>query len=323
MSPSKEDLKIALCYYGNCGWVPDSHGNRRSLSVDKCFESVKRNIIEPNGNVDIFVHSWSWEQREEILETMRPVASEIEPQRTFNAAEFWKYRGSSIADLKSNLARRLRLLKYPNLTEDEKEFIERAYSRWYSTKRVIELKKSHEERSDFKYDFVMLLRFDLYWYSPVDFSLFNQSKLHSGDPSDLERQRHNFLIGIRDARYSPKRYREVEMPLMHRLRKRFDIPKTPFWVQPGFRLALLSKLGLYHYHLSDTWFFGGNEVMNQFGSLLDRVEQHHPNPHIAAYQHAVSSVGAENLMFPFEQFKDFELYRFSKNCDVQFPRKWM
>ena len=39
----------------------------------------------------------------------------------------------------------------------------RTSSRWYSTKKSIELKTQYENENNFKYDFVILCRFDSHW----------------------------------------------------------------------------------------------------------------------------------------------------------------
>ena len=46
------------------------------------------------------------------------------------------------------------------------------FSRWYSAKMANELKRQHEEKNNFKYDFVMLTRLDLAYLVDFDFSKF-------------------------------------------------------------------------------------------------------------------------------------------------------
>ena len=36
--------RVALCYFGNCGWELEESGEKKDLHPSKCFESVKRNI---------------------------------------------------------------------------------------------------------------------------------------------------------------------------------------------------------------------------------------------------------------------------------------
>jgi hypothetical protein len=59
--------------------------------------------------------------------------------------------------------------------------IHRSRSRWYSTKRVLELKKEYEQEHGFIYDCVMLARMDILFFVDFDFSKFDLRYLHASN----------------------------------------------------------------------------------------------------------------------------------------------
>jgi hypothetical protein len=153
----------------------------------------------------------------------------------------------------------------------------------------------------------------------INFEKYDPDCFYSADPSDLDRQRHNYLIEVNEVGYNPRNRAKRTKPYIHRMRESLGYPKTPFWIQPSWRIALLIKAGLNHYNLSDTWFFAGSRVMDRFGDLFQQIQKYDASPHVASFQHITSILREEQLRFPFEQFTDFELLRFSKACGVQHP----
>jgi len=311
--------KIALCYFGNCGWEFDKDCKKITLHPDKCFESVKKNIINVNKNIDIFIHSWSIEQKQQILDTIKPTDFIIENQKYFyKQVNQRKRRIATIADLKLLTSDKLNNYLNPNSKNIRNKYINRAYSRWYSTKKVIELKNNYEKSNDLKYDYVMLLRMDVEFYSKINFEKYNPLYFHSGDSSNLSAKIHSYLttthIGlIKDL---PK----ISL-LKSLLFKLYDIQndkkytKKIFWTQPNMKAAISMILGLNYYHLSDTWFFSGNAIMKNFGLLYDDVGKYHRSPHISSYQHLLKIIDKKNVCFPLRQYDDYELYRQGKNSE--------
>ena len=52
-------------------------------------------------------------------------------------------------------------------------------SRWYSNKKVVELKSEYEKENNFKYDFVMIYRFDCMFNKDVVFSEFDNKYFYN------------------------------------------------------------------------------------------------------------------------------------------------
>jgi hypothetical protein len=86
-----------------------------------------KRIIKPNENVDVFFHTWSTEFEDMLVDIYKPKKHIAEKQILFNPDSVGK---NSIP------------------------------SRWWSNATVMKLKRSYEEEMGFKYDWVMLYRFD-------------------------------------------------------------------------------------------------------------------------------------------------------------------
>jgi hypothetical protein len=303
--------KTALCYFGNCGWELDKNGDKKNLHPNKCFESVYNTIIK-NNNIDIFVHSWSKNQQSDIIKTLNPILYKIEEQKYFydqvdDRSAYFK----SFIDCKNVVLEKLRNI-------DSRDYINRAYSRWYSTKKVIELKNQYEQLNNLKYDYVMLLRMDIEFYTDIVFETFNPNIFYAGDPSNLSYKMHRYLHDsypelIKDVpRISP--FNELLFKLYEYF-KDIGCGKRIFNAQPNVITAISMLLGFNYYHLSDTWFFSGNSIMNKFSLLYNNVGNYNPSPHISSYQHLLSIIDKDNLSFPYKQFEDYELYRQGRNSE--------
>lgn len=147
-------MRIALCLHGLVGSTRGKNGDLLGGSDEVLNLSFKHNkdyIL--SSNVDVFVHSWSTELEQDILQKYQPKKHLIEPQIEFEVPAYIK------ADSK------------------------RAFnhlSRWYSYKEAVRLKSEYETENNFKYDFVLVQRFDLCWNRSIEFNTFTQDKLYGG-----------------------------------------------------------------------------------------------------------------------------------------------
>ena len=76
--------KVALCFSGLARGKNDI--GRDSGGIDYSFPHIKRHILKKN-DVDIFVHSWSVDSRDDILNLFKPKKYIIEPQIKFSNKE--------------------------------------------------------------------------------------------------------------------------------------------------------------------------------------------------------------------------------------------
>lgn len=149
-------MRIAICLVGIVGTKDKKYG-KGSKVVDYRIGHYfhNKNIIEPNKKenhqVDIFIHSWSTEFKNELVDIYQPKKYIIENQIDF---------------------------KMPTIRENSIK------SRWYSTKKSVELKKQYEIENNFTYDFVMIYRFDHILMKELLFSQYNFEKFYCSHRDD-------------------------------------------------------------------------------------------------------------------------------------------
>ena len=137
-------MKIAFCLYGLAGGTNDKHGG---LKVDYkiAYEYYAKHFFNKY-DIDIFIHTWSVEFKEEITQIYKPKKALFEKQKMFDHKPSRKHG---------------------------------IYSRWYSTKKVIELKSKYEKQNKIEYDFVFLTRFDVAFFSEIKFHDYNPGNFYA------------------------------------------------------------------------------------------------------------------------------------------------
>jgi hypothetical protein len=151
-------MRTALCLCGIVGGKGGRDGGGGNVPFEECYNTYKDRIIDING-ADVFIHSWSCDVKDEVVGLYKPVKYEFNQQKTFKKE------------------RKL----FTSLAAKKQESAYRSLSRWYSTKKVIELKKAYEVENKFKYDCVMLARFDLLFFVDLNFSNYDLKYLHASN----------------------------------------------------------------------------------------------------------------------------------------------
>ena len=229
--PVKEP-RIAFCLYGVIGGKRGKSGYSKRSSkeiLEIGFKYYDRHIFKKNRNIEVFIHTWSTDIERKIKSLYKPKLAIIQKQMIF---------------------------KIPEYTPGDLQRRQNHYSRWYSTKKVIGLKSKYEKRYKFKYDIVMLSRFDLAWQKDLIFSNF--------DPQFL---------------YAAKTYSENPILKILRLNLPIGYPYTHSW--PG---------------IAELWYFSNSENINKFSNLFDNLdeytkpsksltEKHILTSHFLFYQH--------------------------------------
>ena len=82
-------MRIALCFRGLTGFnKPTTDGESRPLNPRLGFRYHLQSIIQPNLNagheIDIFLHSWSIEHKQELLNLYKPKRYLLEEQFQFS-----------------------------------------------------------------------------------------------------------------------------------------------------------------------------------------------------------------------------------------------
>lgn len=233
-------MKTAICFYGIVGGTDGKDGAGTVIPFEECYKTYKKHIIDIN-NADVFIHTWSTEVEKGVVDLYKPKKHKFQKQIRFSASKN----------------------------------THRSLSRWHSTKEVLELKKAYERENNFKYDCVMLLRFDVQWFVDVDFSKYDLNHLHAS----------NWNRPDRNPRH--KNYKEL----------------------PSTKTNNSLKVNGF----SDLWFFSNSKIMDEFASVYGGVKagRYKYSQHYSAWDHFCQhGYSREDFRFVFYRFFDFELYRF-------------
>lgn len=242
-------MKSALCLFGIIGGTRGKDGAGDPVDIEVCYKSYKDHIIDIN-NCDVFMHSWSTEVRNQLLELYKPKDFLIEPQIDFSS-------------------------KVKN--REKSKYLFNAYSRWYSTKKVVELKTQYEKENNFKYDWVMVGRFDILFF--VDFLFKN-----------LDPKYFHAAIWNAAPTYLPEK----------------KIIKPPDQLNQSQTLKALL----------DFFFVANSDMMNKFSTVYDHLDEHERiadrlSQHADAWEHIKNVIGDPKKVIQYSLLRwfDFELYR--------------
>ena len=159
--------RVAICLHGLVGNITGkSYKNESGAAavLKIAGEHWYDHIVKPQENtqVDFFAHSWSVDIHDKIEKVFKPKVIYTEPERTFiipdhvKAVHHCKTTGKSVPDPQRAQAH---------------------YHRWFSCKQSVAYKKQYEEKHDFKYDAVMVARYDLAWKKTIFFKDHDQKYL--------------------------------------------------------------------------------------------------------------------------------------------------
>ena len=151
--------RVAFCLYGIVGGTNGKSGDKGNEATSEDilnlgYKHYKKHIFDKNKNIDVFIHTWSVDSEEEIKKLYQPKKSTFQKQIIFDI---------------------------PDYVKGEHKRKQNHYSRWYSTKKVIELKSLYEKKNNFKYDIIFLTRFDIAWQKNLDFSKYDPQFFYAAD----------------------------------------------------------------------------------------------------------------------------------------------
>jgi hypothetical protein len=173
-------MKSALCLFGIVGGRTGKDGAGGDADFRLCWQHYKKNIFDHN-NIDVFIHTWSLRHQKTLAKLYGPKKAIYERQK------YWNFRGDWALEKQNS------------------------FSRWYSTQQSLKLKKQYEQENNFKYDMVMLGRFDLMWFVPVKFDQFDPQYFYASHWNDYPRPKNNYRIASDKSNTSPKSHRLLDM----------------------------------------------------------------------------------------------------------------
>jgi len=157
-------VRIAVCYFGLVGGVLGKSGYGHNISPEIGYYYYKKNLLNQNENVDIFMHSWSVNSKDELIDIYKPKKYIFQNQIHFNP---WKLIPYQIFHLRELLP--IFLMNYAKIFKKlyYNSFISQSY--WYSIKSSINLAKKYEKENKFKYDYIFVTRFDVAFFTEIIF----------------------------------------------------------------------------------------------------------------------------------------------------------
>jgi len=187
-------MKIAICFYGLVGGKSKKFGAGEQLDPREAFKYYDMNVFSQAQNYDVFIHSQSFSAKEKLLEIYKPKSFLIEKRRnfTFHAIinyAFLRYILSSFYKLIMNFFKK-----------NKKEFqikntflrCKNNYSRWYSTKKSVELMYKYQKLNNFEYDLVLLTRLDVAFLTLFNFNKIDKNKMTVSHHNDIPGPRNNY-----------------------------------------------------------------------------------------------------------------------------------
>jgi len=164
-------MKIALCLYGLVGGKVGKDGKGGDLDYQIAYDHYKKHILDKN-DVDIFIHSWSTDYEDQLVKIYNPKKSIFQKQKRFT----W-------IDRRDN---------------DQKH---RSFSRWYSSKYTIDLKKKYEIENGFIYDWVMVSRLDLAFFTDIIFKDYDKDYFYASHWNDAPNNKINRFEANKEKHY--------------------------------------------------------------------------------------------------------------------------
>lgn len=150
-------MKIAVSFSGQTGYTNGRLGVGDKLDNNIVYNHLRKHVLEKYKEVDIFIHTWSIEDKKTLIELYKPITIECEKQRTFGI------------DL-NNMSIHEKNQEDANTLGFNLRYISQAYSMNKSLDYVI----SHENKNNFKYDYVIVLRLDAIFTLDLDTTILNK-----------------------------------------------------------------------------------------------------------------------------------------------------
>lgn len=145
-SPRK---RVALCLSGLVG-ATAKFGWGKTIDYALAYESFRRNVFDESVDVDVFIHSWGVDHRDALTALYAPRSAAFETQINFGS----------------------------HLTP--RQFA--AFSKAYSSKQVMALKRRYEDEQGFEYDWVILTRLDIYIDKKLDYDVVDNRYFYLNGP---------------------------------------------------------------------------------------------------------------------------------------------
>ena len=162
-------MKVGICFFGHVGQASTWKDGIREKEYDVSgINQIEVDLLNPlreiltDFDTSFFVHSWSYDVGQQLASILQPQKLEVEKPRNFFSirqlknhflrSAGWKNPALFTYNLFSSYpkSKKLYWLKRMNA----------GMSRWYSTRRSLELLEEYEKENDFKFDHIISIRLD-------------------------------------------------------------------------------------------------------------------------------------------------------------------
>ena len=76
-------MRIAIGFYGLVGSKVNKNGIGEALNPSEAFKFYNKNILQVNSNIDVFIHTWSHDQKNQLEKLYKPIKSLYQKQLPF------------------------------------------------------------------------------------------------------------------------------------------------------------------------------------------------------------------------------------------------
>jgi hypothetical protein len=187
-------MKVAFCFYGLVGGKSKKFGLGEQLDPSNVYRYYKKNVFSQVEEYDVFIHSQSFSFKEKLIKLYKPKSFKIEKQKNFSLKVF-----SNIFFIKFLISVPYKLFYNILINKKysiniKKKFLrcKNNYSRWYSTKKSVELMNNYCNKKRIRYDLVLLTRFDVAFLTPFKFNKIDKKKITVPNHNDVPSPRNNY-----------------------------------------------------------------------------------------------------------------------------------
>lgn len=242
-------VKVALCLCGLSGNFLN-YGNGPLLNNNFAYNHYRKHIIETNKNVDIFIHSWSVNSKNDLIKLYQPTDKLFENQEYFNRDNDYIENNKEIFNVESRVNSILRCLK---------------------------LVKNNEIKNNFKYDYVIVSRFDIAILSDILFEKLPKDRFIISHWNDRG-QRNNHKKGIYDLWFIGNT--DILYNYFLTCNKNFNLSKSAhsFWKLIIIKLKINPKYFLYvgeDYELIRRFYYNGHGYNNTYTNINKNLNNYY------------------------------------------------
>lgn len=207
----------ALCLVGAVGRVSVQYGDRhpdiynsrvgKYININLPKKAIQKHILNVNQPVDIFIHCWSFDLKDQLIKLYSPVVAEFEDNRKY------------IKDFRELAKKR------------NGDYCQVSYS--FSIKRCLALMHEHEIKNNFRYNRVITFRPDVMIWKDLNLNQYDVNKIYvNGHPNSCGD--FHFVMSSENAERFAKLYDSVVQGKI--------CPRTHGWIKNYVQTQLKQKL---------------------------------------------------------------------------------